>query len=212
MNRFVLAIVALCFFSSVCNGGFFLSFSADGSVTNYNVAVGGVVDIPVYLRETVTNNLATRGMEFIGVRVNFSNGSGDATLVQAPVINPLFSDFKIEQSSPTFSIVSGGVPLGATIPKNSPLLLGTFRFQGNLLNNITTIRLADPDRFGAGFNGDNLLAGPGEELDTSINFSETVTITAVPEPSTLILVGVAATSMGAVAWRRRKMKSAQMNG
>lgn len=49
---------------------------------------------------------------------------------------------------------------------------------------------------------------------TSISTYGDLTITAVPEPSTLILVGLAASSMGAAAWRKRKrlLKRTQVNG
>ena len=208
MQRLVGVILVLCLCSNVCRGEFILHFSPDGTVSNYNVTVGATVDIPIYLVETTTSQLSSRGMEFIGVRLQFSSGLGDATFVQA-FINPLFSESVEVLSDAGFASVSGTIPTGDPIPMDSPLLLGTFRFQGNALNNVTTLSLADPNRFGD-FTFDNVLAesGPLSSLgiDDQINFSQTITITAVPEPSSLLFGAFAASGIAASAWRRRKQR------
>jgi hypothetical protein len=55
-----------------------------------------------------------------------------------------------------------------------------------------------------GATNDNVL-GNGTVLDALIhNSSAVITVTAVPEPGSLVLVGFAASAAGLAAWRRRR--------
>jgi hypothetical protein len=57
--------------------------------------------------------------------------------------------------------------------------------------------------------GSNFVDGAGNTLDSLImNSSANITVTAIPEPGTVILTGLFAAGFGAHAWRRRRRAAA----
>jgi hypothetical protein len=80
------------------------------------------------------------------------------------------------------------------------ILLGTFTFTGvSAGSTLTLTAQPHPAPF------QNNILGDGTQIDPLIaNSSAVITVTAVPEPSTLVLTGLTASVIGFGRWRRRR--------
>jgi hypothetical protein len=99
---------------------------------------------------------------------------------------------EVHSATPVFATVSDG-------SGNQAILLGTFTFTGSTPGTAATIS-AFPNQ-----SGSSNVDGSGASLDGLISQSgATISVTAVPEPGSLILTGLAASALGLGAWRRRR--------
>jgi hypothetical protein len=180
---------------------FLFTDSSGNASTSFSVKVGQTVDIRVYLAQTgSTTGLSSTGLDSGGVQLNTSNSSiANVTNVTA---NPAFD------SSSTATGANANVTEHQTIssPVKAPtsgadanrILLGTFTFTGVSAGSTLTVT-AIPST------GTNVnVLGDGTVLDSMIvGSSAAITVTAVPEPGSMLLAGLAVAGFGAgVVYRR----------
>lgn len=203
------AALAIGFFSFLSTGhllaGFIFEFESGGvQKTLFEVEEGNSLGIDVYFKQTESENrLVTNGLTSLGVKMEYSSVAGFAKVTGATK-NSSFGNSDLNTGTANSYSLVASVGIDPAV-KGARIQLGTFTFQSGLVGNVTTIKLVDPSVF-ADIKLDNVVGN----LDSTVfgsgieNAFSVSTITAVPEPSTLILVGLAASSMGAAAWRKRK--------
>jgi hypothetical protein len=202
----VLAAVAVLFGGGAARADYSFVF-ADGSgnaQSNFTVAQGSTVDVRVYLVQSGTSTgLSSSGLASGGVGLTFNQSV--VNLADASKITPN-SAFDANSKN----LGAGSASLNVSQVLNAPItapttgtdanriLLGTFTFSGVSAGTSLTVT-ADPH---PGAVNDNVL-GDGTALDALIhNSSAVITVTAVPEPGTLVLTGLLATGMAAGVTRR----------
>ena len=225
MQRLFALIVILCGANPIAFGGY--SYSFEFAETNYNVALGGgPITIDLLLREETndgsTPRLATggeNGFFQMGLNVNYATFTGGQSMFSAftpapgiseagnPPINvTLVNNVQIQYYS---ADATNGLEVGAFGPNTTAVaVLGTFTFTNPNVIGVTTLTLSDRDP--AIDIIDNIFTD-----GTSIDFTDaannlfvsygstTITITAVPEPTSL---GIAGITFGAFVIRRWKQK------
>lgn len=155
MKRFF-ALVSLAFLitTTPARADVRLSFSPDGTPTNFTVLVGNSISVPVYvLQDGGTNILTTDGLASGGVRLNFTNSiSGGATL-NSSIANPGFtvnaSGFPQVSSGPAggFGAVSSNVGLNPRLTPpggTNSILVGNFNFTGNITDTVVSLATSNP--------------------------------------------------------------------
>jgi hypothetical protein len=172
---------------------------------NYSVAPGGTVSTQVYLKETVTSGtsmVAGVGMNGVGTKVSFS---GAATIQSTADIaaNSAFdwvvksissADAKLSAQA-LMNPIAYGSRIGSTNSYWIPI--GTFTFTAGLTPGITTISAS-----AYGEEGNVCIRGDdGSALDSLIN-PGSATIITIPEPSAIVLLGIASATLLAVRWSR----------
>lgn len=183
---------------------------------NYDVAAGQLFNIDLFLVQTDPSSdpvdLAVVGLFSGGVRVFFDDtpptDPAGVRSLEDILPNPRFDDTFIGATLDLVPGVSAGFSdaiddLDAPILGNR-ILLGTFAFTaGNVIGETTNLRATDFDsRFGDVIANDLLAT----ELDGLIQPGfATITVTAVPEPSGVLLVGVGLA--GFMTLRRRRNAS-----
>jgi hypothetical protein len=108
----------------------------------------------------------------------------------------------------TASVQNVSLTTPVTAPSGTnQILLGTFTFTGLSVGSDIAFT-AQPTATGA-----NNVDGNGNNLDSLISgASAFISVTAVPEPSSLILTGLTAAAIGLGVWRRgRKLVAAQLS-
>ena len=132
-----------------------LAFTPDATPITFSV-VAGHVSVPVYLVERnqapLTSILSEEGLFSAGVRLNYGNAAGNATVsangaVLNPGFNPNTSGFPVINNANGFAAISGATTSPAGVPASgdpSFVLVGTFTFQGNQVGNVTTVTTAKP--------------------------------------------------------------------
>ena len=197
---------------------------------NYQVLPGQVVAVDVYLQEKVSGGsipwftTANQGLFSGGVRVYFDQApvpSDRAEVLSTANIlkNPLFTDptttlnvvlgssaGMIAAVNDPFTQLIQGTPLDAS---TSRILLGTFNFTAGLVGNEVTHLLASdydtitPTNQNTAFNTSTFAS---IDLD-SLVINGTATITTIPEPSSLALLGLAGAALAGCQVRRLRRKS-----
>lgn len=216
------------FFSSACafiagiinpvNAGFVMHFAEDPSVNHFEAAVNSNVSVGVYVSQNAgSSDLTNFGLITMGFGVRY-----DPSKIQLVAPFSFSANFPRSQDAVNNNGVlqvygeslfnNAGANPGPVPVKADTILLGTLTLRTLVPGNFS-VAVGDYDPAlpnfadfglggaGAATNFDKLLFGN----DVQGNYQFTAgQITAVPEPSTLILVGLAASSMGAAAWRKRK--------
>lgn len=221
MVRKLLAAFLLLFIASQASAGvvYQVSFDSDGAASNINsnLTVGGSQLFNIYFHEKFdgsgsftpridlaggVNGLTTANFgvnRTSGTTTDISNASGNAAFDfgGAPTVNFSASAATVEQEvsvSPVFATSSAA--------DRRTVLLGSIQVTANSLGS-TTFSLADflagNDDFIIDDGIGGLLFVADDPLLNVLTFG-TLTITAVPEPSSLMLVGV----VGCVAALRRR--------
>jgi hypothetical protein len=192
------------FFDPTANGG------TGAFSTTFSVAAGSTVNVQVYLAQTngTTTLTAGPGLKDGGVGLSFNQAIATVPSTSAITPNAAFD-------TSTKSVGTGTASLNVFQSTSSPvlaptsgttagaILLGTFSFTGVSAGSTFAVT-AQPHP--APFS--NNVLGDGTVIDSMIaNASAVITVTAVPEPGSLLLAGLAAAGMGVGAWRRRQRRT-----
>ena len=208
MSRILTFFIVLLFMSSQAQADIVYQFDA----TNYSVAPGATVDVEVFIVQTgnTTNDpvdLSTDGLESAAVRVFFD---GNPPTDRAEVLstgnitfNPQFGDSALEQSDVMPGISAGladSIDFTANPVTGTNILVGTFTFTAGLVpGEVTNLRATD---FGV---LDDTIAGDANFTsldDIIVDGVATITVTAIPEPGSMIfLAGIGLV----IGLRRRRM-------
>jgi hypothetical protein len=186
--------------------------------TNYSVVPGGKVDVTVYLQETVSSGPSVLDGGGVGMFCAGVLLTDVAPLPIDPAAVLLASDIAKSSSfddSPTREVTAttAGLKEAMVSPFDSThaddatpgrghysMTIGTFSFTAG--STPGEIMHVEASRFPAGL-GDYNITGVGVPLDTLIG-PASCTITVLPEPSSLVLTGIAALAVFACLSRSSK--------
>ncbi len=190
------------------------AFNTTGTNQSFTVNAGGTVDIPIYLIQTGTEDrLNTIGMFSMGATMSYAQQSGPAGIA-APTQTPPFGSLAAHWDLNTSAIVVDFVgqtvlmeglvsnPANPAKATNNAILLGTMTFDAGAVGNVTSLSLslANNTAFANLFVDFN---EPFPENDLIFRTASIQTIVAVPEPSSLLLVGTLGVILG---FSRRKAR------
>ncbi|MEM6365844.1 MAG: hypothetical protein AAF745_15560 [Planctomycetota bacterium] len=207
--RLVATTLVVCCLSLSARSAFgdlILSFSADGSVSDFEVIVGDQVEVPIYLRQLSVSgsspDITIDPLESFGITAVLSGGN--AIFTNAVAASPFDTfDFSSIDSSLTSADLVGNSEFGEGQSGQS-ILLGTFSVQGNSVGDVIGLNLFDPN---PGSFEDFITETSVDSFDADVfapTASATISVTAVPEPSGLAFCGLAA--IGLATMRRRKAR------
>lgn len=208
IRLFLLTIAVTLCLVPTARGDYTFEFTDSSNVdqTNFTVAEGGTVQIKVWLQETNGGTtLTTTGVTDAGVKLTFGS---NVTVKTSSDIAENSAQFT---SGVSKSVGSGSASLNvsnstAVKAASNHILLGTFTFTG-VTAGVTTAVTVDPH---GGF--DDTVLADSTVIDGMIaNASAAITVTAVPEPGSFFLCGLAAFGMmgGAYRARRRRLKKSE---
>lgn len=232
MQRLFALIVILCGATPIAFGGY--SYSFEFAQANYNMELGGgPITIDLLLREVTTDGFTPRlatgdanGFFQMGLNVNYATFTGGQstfnTFTPAPGISEegippidvtLVDNVQIQYFS---ADADNGLEVGAFGPNSTAVaVLGTFTFTNPNVIGVTTLTLSDRDP--AIEIIDNIFTD-----GTSIDFTDaannlfvsygstTITITAVPEPTSLGIAGIAFGAFVIRRWKQKRKAAAQV--
>jgi hypothetical protein len=180
-----------------------------GSAFSFDATQGPLV-LKVYLAQSGTDTgLSDTGLKSGGVKLNY-DGTVISTTSGAITPNSVANGGQFQAGTKSagtgtatvrdFNTTTSPVMASTSGTDANRILLGTFAFTGLTINSTTVLTL-DPS-----VTNDNVL-GDGTVLDSLINYNSTVsvTVTAVPEPSSLLLAGLLAGGLSVAGWRRRRL-------
>jgi hypothetical protein len=208
-----IAVVGLLLVNGSARADYQFTFANSSGVaeTNFNVAVGQTVSIQVYLTQTGSTTtlsngpgLTAGGVQLTGFNTAFTNVTGITANDSTTSSSTAFDADNTYTNIPNAKLVvaKDNSSVGLTNSAGS-ILLGTFTFTGISAGTTSTVT-ANP------FPGENinLLAGsPPTSIDSLIsNSSAVITVTAVPEPGTLVLTGLMAVGIAGGFVRRSRSK------
>jgi hypothetical protein len=189
-------LVLMLAYNTTAHADNLIQFSIDGGTTfgdSFVIDAGSTVDVGVFLSETAPDTvLNDDGLFGFGLTGILSSGAAGAIADASPetVFNGVFTN-EFDASSITWNVgvLTGDVPTGSSIA------LGSFQFDSSG-DGASTLTFADIDP-----DAPNWLAGDGTtELDDNIfgagstrTFQLNLSTTAVPEPSSVVLLGLAST-------------------
>ncbi len=201
-----LLILVMC--SSRSHAELVYAFNTTGTNQSFTVNSGGTVDIPIYLIQMGTENrLNTVGMFAMGATMNYAQQSGPAGI--ATVSGALLATHWDLNTSAIVvagqTVVMEGLvsnPAFPALATNNAILLGTMTFDAGAVGNVTSLSLslANNSAFA------NLFVDINETFpvnDLIFRTASIQTIVAVPEPSSLLLVGTLGVILG---FSRRKTR------
>ncbi len=177
---------------------------------NFTVSVGGTVSIQVYLVQTgTTTTLNSPGLQQGGVALDYAVGAPFAVQNSNAITgnaNFAYSNTNVGTTTNngatvnTASVQNVSLTTPVTVPSGTnQILLGTFTFTGLSVGSDVTFT-AQPTATGA-----NNVDGNGHNLDGLISgASAFISVTAVPEPGSLMLTGLGAGALGLGVWKRRQ--------
>ena len=186
---------------------FVFAFNTSGTNQDFLVGAGSIVNVPVYLVQTDgENRLSNIGLFSAGASVDYVYGSGapvSATVNSATLAthwnDPLLNLVDYQPGRVVLEGVVDDIALPALTVTNA-VLLGTIQFQAGELGNVTSLQLS--------------LSGVTPFANNLVDAAEVTpitfrlgTITAVPEPTSLCLIVVAA-SWGLFSRRLRTKQPA----
>jgi hypothetical protein len=222
-NRLVaVALLGCLVLSRPARAQYTYEFAEAGTFSSsFTVAQGSTVAVQVYLVGTNSagnNNLASNGLSSGGVGLQYAT-NGPFTIPGASsnnpniVGNPAFGNSNNSvvnggngqfgtgnTSTATVQNTSFGTPVYPSTTDangNNAVLLGTFTFTGVSPASGTTIAVTPSSV--------SNVDGAGNALDSMITSSSfSITVTAVPEPGSLMLTSLAASVLGLGVWKRRR--------
>ena len=175
----------------------------------FTVAQGSSVNVNLYLTQSNgETRLSSPGMISAGVALSYNKSIANTTAVTG--------NSSFDQQSPSGvgtskaaineSIVSNPAVTAPTTGANANrIFLGQFTFQG-VTPGTTSLQTSTPHAGSMPPIADNVLndSPTFTSIDSLIaNASATITVTAVPEPGSMILCTIAASACAFAAWRRR---------
>lgn len=205
-----LLIWVMC--SSKSHAELVYAFNTTGTNQSFTVNAGGTVDIPIYLIQTGTEDrLNTIGMFAMGVTMSYAQQSGPAGIATPGSGSFPSPPWDLNTSAIVVDLVGQTVvmeglvsnPAFPALATNNAILLGTMTFDAGTVGNVTSLSLslAGNSAFA------NLFVDINEtfpdEVDLIFRTASIQTIVAVPEPSSLLLVGTLGVMLG---FSRRKTR------
>ena len=230
MRFLVLSAVLSMAVASQARAGFIYEFSIAGNAATANAPIdliaGGFVDVGVSVRATGAtdiNTLQTQGLAQSGVQLNFDNTitrvlNNTTDIVRGPAWSQTTGSKSVGANFARISDFANVVSfIGPVITPAYPqsgadsILIGTFRITSGGTLGTSTITTADltSNNTTAYYNGVNGTTGTLVGLDSftsANNDTLTINVVAVPEPSSMILLG--AGIFGAAVRRLRRKQSA----
>jgi hypothetical protein len=200
---FVSAVLTMMLSADVARADYTFLFtdSSGNASTSFSVAVGQTVDIRVYLAQTgSTTGLSSTGLDSGGVQLNTSNSSiANVTKVTANSAFDVSSTATGASANVTeHQTISPSVKAPTSGTDANRILLGTFTFTG--VSSGSTLTVTAIPSTGTNVN----VLGDGTVLDSMIvGASAAITVTAVPEPGSMLLAGLAVAGFGAGIMYRR---------
>lgn len=216
MKQLEIAAACLAFFSTILftysttSADVVLAFSSDSGSsfsTSFDIAIGDNLTIDVFVRDSGSTTLATDGLfgfHLTGTALPMNTGT-----VTTGGIGSIF-DFDRTDNSTSSTIDWQAAVFSNTIPIASSIHLGSFDFSASSVGT-TTFTFADANP-GTETTDVDWLSGLGIELDQTIfgagatdTYSMIITAAAIPEPSSLAILLVAA-----AAWHGKRRRSKLM--
>jgi hypothetical protein len=182
--------------------------------TSFSMGQNSTLAIQVFIHELTAGAPTLNSQGGLGsgaVRVRFNNPAGiAAVLTQADITAAVppwsFAGTQIGSGANANSVTLADAALASGIfpDANGRVLLGTFLFHSNSAAGTTTLALVDPNPASAFDTSSFNTTGGTPNIDYDpllVPGSATLTVTGVPEPTSLALAGLAAVGM---AIRRRR--------
>jgi len=189
--------------------------------TAFTVAPGGTLALDVFLRGG-PNNVGTTGLsgaailtneKLFGAGITLASSNGSVARVNSTsdiTPNPAFNGFppssSVNTAAGTASLQVQNFQPGTAVGPDANTIavtrtfIGTFKFTA-LSGGATNLSIVD---INPAAGQDNTVSGTGRVLDSLItNGAATLTVSSVPEPGSLALVGLAAAGLAA-RWRRTR--------
>jgi hypothetical protein len=182
--------------------------------TSFSMGTNSTLAIQVFIHELTAGAPTLNSQGGLGsgaVRVRFNNPAGIAAVLTTADVTPAVPPFAFAgtpqfgsgANANTVSLADGALSTGVLPDAQGRVLLGTFVFHSNAATGSTTLAAVDPTSSAFDTSSFNSTGGfPNIDYDPLlVAGSATLTVTGVPEPTSLVLAGLAAVGM---ALRRRR--------